>query len=170
MQVAALAATLGCGLVAGVCFAFSAFIMPALNRLPAAQAIAAMQSINKVAVTPAFMLVFMGSTFACVGLAIWAVVARGAGPAGWVLAGSLLFLAGTIAVSFTANIPLNDTLDAVDPHAADATARWRDYYASWMPFNHVRAAAGVTASACSCWRCGWDDVWSSACGAGMMSA
>ena len=46
---------LGCGLIAGVFFAFSAFVMKALARLPAAQAIAAMQSINIVAVTPLFM-------------------------------------------------------------------------------------------------------------------
>ena len=44
--VATLATTLGCGLNAGVFFAFSTFVMPALKRLPAAQGIAAMQSIN----------------------------------------------------------------------------------------------------------------------------
>ena len=53
---------------------------------------------------------------------------------------------GVIVVSIAGNIPLNDALDSVDPHAADAAARWRDYYASWMPLNHVRAAAGITAS------------------------
>src|SRR5258705_6992637 len=37
---------LGAGLVAGVFFAFSSFVMAALARLPPAQAIAAMQSIN----------------------------------------------------------------------------------------------------------------------------
>ena len=39
-------AVLGCGLVAGVFFAFSAFVMSALARLQPAQGIAAMQSIN----------------------------------------------------------------------------------------------------------------------------
>jgi uncharacterized membrane protein len=42
----------GCGLNAGVFFAFSAFVMPALKRLPPAHGIAAMQSINRLAVTP----------------------------------------------------------------------------------------------------------------------
>ena len=37
---------LGCGLIAGVFFAFSAFVMKALALLPPAQGIAAMQSIN----------------------------------------------------------------------------------------------------------------------------
>ena len=104
-----------------------------------------MQSINKVAVTPAFMLAFLGSAVVCVGLAVWAIASGAGGPAAWVLAGSVVFLLGVIVVTFAANIPLNDTLDAVDPHAADAAARWSDYYASWMPWNHVRAAGGITA-------------------------
>ena len=115
--------------------------MPALDRLPAAQAIAAMQSINKLAVTPAFMLAFLG-----IGDRLRRARRSGRSrraapaPAAWVLAGSACSSSASIGVSFAANIPLNDTLDGVDPHAADAAARWSDYYASWMPFNHVRAA------------------------------
>ena len=45
-------AALGCGLNAGVFFAFSSFVMKALARLQPALGIAAMQSINLVAVTP----------------------------------------------------------------------------------------------------------------------
>jgi uncharacterized membrane protein len=44
-------AALGCGLNAGVFFAFSSFVMKALARLQPAQGIAAMQSINLVAIT-----------------------------------------------------------------------------------------------------------------------
>jgi uncharacterized membrane protein len=76
-----LGTALGCGLSAGVFFAFSAFVMPALGRLPSGQGIAAMQSINKLAVTPAFMTALFGSALACAGLAAWAVVAWGERPA-----------------------------------------------------------------------------------------
>jgi uncharacterized membrane protein len=76
-----LGTALGCGLCAGVFFAFSAFVMPALGRLPAGQGIAAMQSINKLAVTPAFMTALFGSALACAGLAAWGVVAWGERPA-----------------------------------------------------------------------------------------
>jgi uncharacterized membrane protein len=41
-----LVTALGCGLSAGALYAFSSFAMPALARLPAAQGIAAMQSIT----------------------------------------------------------------------------------------------------------------------------
>src|SRR5215208_1714033 len=55
---------LGCGLVAGVFFAFSTLVMPALKRLPPAHGIAAMQSINKLAVTAAFMTTPFGTAVA----------------------------------------------------------------------------------------------------------
>lgn len=55
---------LGCGLNAGVFFAFSSFVMKALARLQPAQGIAAMQSINLVAVTPAFMAALFGTAVA----------------------------------------------------------------------------------------------------------
>ena len=105
-----------------------------------------MQSFNKVAVTPAFMLAFLGSAVVCLGLAVWALVAGLDGSAPWVLAGAVVFLLGVIVVSFAANIPLNDTLDSVDPRATDAAARWSDYYARWMPWNHVRVASGLVSS------------------------
>ena len=47
-----LIAALGSGLIGGVFFGFSGFVMKALARLRPAQGIAAMQSINVVAVTP----------------------------------------------------------------------------------------------------------------------
>jgi uncharacterized membrane protein len=56
-----IASALGCGLTAGVLFAFSSFLMNALARLPPAQGIAAMQAINITVVTPSFFGVFFGT-------------------------------------------------------------------------------------------------------------
>ena len=44
IQYVTLATALGCGLSAGVFFAFSSFVMPALDRLAPAQSIRAMNS------------------------------------------------------------------------------------------------------------------------------
>jgi uncharacterized membrane protein len=52
-------AALGCGLIAGVFFAFSAFVMKALGRLPPAEGIAAMQSINIAVINPVFLTAFL---------------------------------------------------------------------------------------------------------------
>ncbi len=46
LHILTLISALGCGLVGGIFFAFSTFVMKALTRLPPAQGIAAMQSIN----------------------------------------------------------------------------------------------------------------------------
>jgi uncharacterized membrane protein len=46
--IAVMIALLGAAMIAGVFFAFSSFVMPALARLPAAGGISAMQSINVV--------------------------------------------------------------------------------------------------------------------------
>ncbi len=61
---------LGCGLIAGVFFAFSSFVMNALARFQPAQGIAAMQSINITVSNPLFMAAFLGTAAACIFLAI----------------------------------------------------------------------------------------------------
>src|SRR3712207_1017938 len=87
---------LGCGLSAGALFAFSSFVMRALARLPAAQGIAAMQSINVVAVTPVFMTALFGTAVACAALGVWALADWDDSYGPWLLAGSALYLAGPV--------------------------------------------------------------------------
>jgi uncharacterized membrane protein len=61
-----LAAALGCGLLAGLFFAFSVSVMKALARLPSAEGITAMQSINVTIINPVFLATFFGTAAACV--------------------------------------------------------------------------------------------------------
>src|SRR5215510_10186037 len=83
---------LGCGLVAGVFFAFSSFVMNALARLQAAQGIAAMQSINVAVINPLFMAAFLGTAAACVILAVSSPLRWSEPGATYILSGSLLYL------------------------------------------------------------------------------
>jgi uncharacterized membrane protein len=70
--------------------------MNALARLPAAQGISAMQSINVVVINPLFMTSFLGTAAACVFPAVsWVLRWREPGAA-YLLAGSLLYLVGVI--------------------------------------------------------------------------
>ena len=94
IQYVTFATALGCGLSAGVFFAFSSFVMPALDRLAPGQSIRAMNSINKLALTPVFMTALFGTALACAVLGVWAVVSWGERPAALVLAGCALYLAG----------------------------------------------------------------------------
>src|SRR3712207_6470121 len=65
-----LVSALGCGLMAGVYFAFSAFVMKALARLPPAQGMAAMQSMNVAVLNRWFLVPFFGTAAACALLAV----------------------------------------------------------------------------------------------------
>jgi uncharacterized membrane protein len=147
LYAATLVTALGCGLVAGVFFAFSTFVMSALKRLPPAHGIAAMQSINELAVTPAFMTALFGTATACLGLDAWAVISLGERPAALVLAGGALYIIGTVGVTIVRNVPLNDSLAKLHPQCADAAGRWDEYVAKWTMWNHVRTIAALAAAA-----------------------
>jgi uncharacterized membrane protein len=138
---------LGCGLSAGALFAFSSFVMKALARLQPAQGIAAMQSINVVAVTPVFMTALFGTAVACVAVAVWALADWHDSFGPWLIAGSALYLAGPIGLTIGYHVPRNDALAAVEPAAPDAEAHWRRYVAEWTRWNHVRVVAGLAAAA-----------------------
>lgn len=56
-----IAALLGAGLIGGLFFAFSSFVMKALSEIAPAEGIHAMQSINRVVINPAFLGVFLGT-------------------------------------------------------------------------------------------------------------
>lgn len=140
-----LLSALGCGLVAGIFFAFSSFIMQALARLPPAHGIAAMQSINVVVINPLFLTVFLGTAVACVCAAIAAFLRDAAG-ASFVLAGAVLYVVGTLLVTMRCNVPRNDLLARVDPESMEGATAWVGYVASWTAWNHVRTAAALAAS------------------------
>jgi uncharacterized membrane protein len=142
-----LVTALGCGLMAGVFFAFSAFVMKALARLPPAQGIAAMQSINVRAVTPWFMTAFFGTAALCVLLVIVAVLRWSEPGAVWLLVGSLLYLVGSIGVTMAFNVPRNNALAAVAPGSAEGASLWARYVTDWTAWNHVRTGACLAAAA-----------------------
>jgi uncharacterized membrane protein len=138
---------LGCGLIAGVFFAFSAFVMKALGRLPAPHGIAAMQSINVVAVTPLFMAALFGTAAACLALAVSTLFVWQERGARIVLLGSLLYLVGCVLVTIVFNVPRNDALARIDPASADAARAWTGYVSGWTAWNHVRTVAALAAAA-----------------------
>ncbi|MDH3689664.1 MAG: DUF1772 domain-containing protein [Gammaproteobacteria bacterium] len=142
-----LVAALGCGIVAGVFFAFSTFVMKALGRVPPEAGIGFMQSINVTVLTPWFMGVFFGTGIACIvalthSLYHW-------GETGTLLrfAGSALYLAGSILVTIVFNVPRNERLAAVSPADPSSEEVWGSYVSSWTAWNHVRTAASFAAAA-----------------------
>lgn len=147
MLVLTLVTALGCGVIAGVFFAFSAFVMRGLADLPPAQGIAAMQSINRAAITPAFMTALFGTGAACIAVAVAALLTLEEPAAAYQLAGSALYLVGTIALTIAYHVPRNEALDDVTPDGGDAASHWTRYVADWTAGNHLRGAAALAAAA-----------------------
>jgi uncharacterized membrane protein len=142
-----LAAALGCGLIAGVFFAFSAFVMRAFARLPPSEGMAAMQSVNVSVLNPVFLAVFVGTAAACV-VAIVSSLLRWQEPgAVYLLAGGLLYLIGCFLVTVVFNVPRNDALAAVAPADPGSASLWATYLTSWTAWNHVRTVASLAAAA-----------------------
>ncbi len=137
---------LGSALVGGIFFAFSSFLMKALERLPSAEGIAAMQSINVVVLNPSFLGTFFGTAVLSLGTGGLALAGWDRPSAPFFLGGAIFYLVGTFLVTVLRNVPLNDQLAAVsatDPGARDV---WEHYLGRWTIWNHVRTTAALIAA------------------------
>lgn len=140
-------AVLGSGLVAGVFFAFAAFLLNALGRLPAPSAIAAMQSVTSAIKGPLFLLAFFG-TAVLAGLLGLAAPLRWSQPgSGYLLLGALLYLNGPFGVTLLKNVPLNNRLAATKAASEEGARFWDTFRASWGMWNHVRWIGALAAAA-----------------------
>ncbi|MDL2404979.1 DUF1772 domain-containing protein [Rhizobium calliandrae] len=145
-NIALIAAALGSSLIAGIFFAFSAFIMQAFASLPADQGIAAMQSINTTILRSPFMVVFLLTVALSVFIAVIAIVYWRGGVSILMIAGAALYIVTTFLSTIVFNVPLNDALDKVDGRTAEAAQLWTTYLSDWTRWNHLRTAASLLAA------------------------
>ena len=138
---------LGCGLIAGLYFAFSTFIMTAFDRIGQAHGVAAMNAINSTILGSLFMQLFFGTTIAAAALAVLAVVRWGEPGTAFMLAGGAIYVAGMFLITVIFNVPLNNELARADPAHADTAQVWARYLKDWTVWNHVRTIASTAASA-----------------------
>ena len=141
-----LAAVVGAGLVGGVFFAFSNFVMRALGRLRPSEGAAAMQSINITVITPTFMTALFGTGLVSLVLIAWGVADLDEPYAGWLIVAGAIYLIGEIATTGGYHVPRNNALARVDPESEEGARVWQTYLVEWTRMNHVRAAAGLAAS------------------------
>jgi uncharacterized membrane protein len=138
---------IGCGLLAGLYFAFSTFIMTALDRIDRASGIAAMNAINVEIIRSLFMPLFLGTTVTSAALAVIAGFRWGEAGAMRMLAGGVLYVLGMFAVTVVFNVPLNNALAAAEASSPAGAALWGRYMKEWTFWNHVRTVACTVASA-----------------------
>lgn len=141
---------IGCGLLAGLFFAFSTFIMQALGRIAAASGIAAMNAINEVILRSLFMPVFWGTTLASVALIVLSVWHGDEPGAMAMLVGGVVYLLGMFVCTVAIEVPLNNHLKA---HAGTGSAlsTWQRYLLRWTQWNHVRTVSCTLACALFMW-------------------
>jgi uncharacterized membrane protein len=147
ITVGTVAAAVASALVAGVMFAFSTSVMPALGRRPAPEGIAAMQAMNSAILNPAFGLAFGGAALLCAVLAVTAPFTVDESHALLRGLGAALYLVGTFGVTMAINVPMNVQLDAADAGSAESAAVWRRYLRRWTAWNTLRTILGAAASA-----------------------
>lgn len=137
---------LGCALLGGIYFAFSAFIMTAL-REAGAGGIASMNAINRVILRSWFMPFFLGTTLSSAALVVVGVMDLHEPRAPYLVGGGLLYVIGMFIVTLVCNVPLNDALANVTTESRTGNAIWNDYLRRWTRWNHVRTASCMGAAA-----------------------
>jgi len=136
-------ALLGTGLVTGLLFAFSNFVLQSLGDLPDDEGMYAMQRINERIINPLFLLLFLGTPVLCTAIAVSMLYTLGDSGALLKLAGAIFYMAGPFSITVLFNVPLNNRLAAAD--LSDAGEVWPSYQAQWQRWNHRRTFLGAVA-------------------------
>ena len=138
-------AAAGTGVMGGLYFAFSMFVMPALRRLPADRGVAAMQAMNRAAPAPFMVVGVVVAGGASAALAVDALGNLDHTASRWRLVAGALYLA-TIVITGAYHIPRNNALDRLDASSPEAARFWADFVPAWTAGNHVRFALAAAAS------------------------
>ena len=118
-----IATALGCGVAGGIFFAFSTFVMRALEDVPVPAGVGAMQAINLRVINPWFMLVFLGTGVAGAATIAIAVANLGDAYAPYLIAAGILYIVGSIVVTMAGNQPRNLALGELGLEPRDAHLR-----------------------------------------------
>ena len=146
MQTVTVVAAVSAGLIGGVFFAFSAFVMPALRAAacgPGHRRHAIHQSPRGDRAADARPVRHGRMSVVAV---IWAIRFRGHAAAPWMLAGGAAYIVA-ILITIAGNVPLNNALAGLDPASAGGPAQWLQFVQRWTLWNHLRGASSVAASA-----------------------
>ncbi len=131
----------GAGVVSGLLFAFSNFVMRALEDLPPEQGMFAMQQINKRIINPIFLIFFMGTPVLCLIIVVASVLDLSAHGHVYFFAGALTYLLGPFGITMVCNVPLNNTLAGTP--LTESKEAWPRYQKKWQWWNHIRTYMGI---------------------------
>ncbi|CAH1387685.1 anthrone oxygenase family protein [Candidatus Nitrotoga sp. M5] len=135
------ASILGAGLITGLLFAFSNFIMRALSDLPSDKGMFAMQRINVTIINPVFMVLFLATPVLCSVIAFTSIQNINESGSLYLLIGALAYIIGPFGITMLFNVPLNNLLARTDVSASKEV--WPMYQKRWQWWNHIRTYIGV---------------------------
>jgi uncharacterized membrane protein len=138
-------AAVSAGLMAGIYFAFSGFIMRSLDRLDAANAVEAMNTINEVILRSWFMPLFFGTSLLYLLLALQIYFDWNDPNAPLLLIDGLTYVGGMFLCTIFFNVPLNNRLAMAKENNGDKFQIWSHYYKYWTRWNHLRTASSLIA-------------------------
>jgi uncharacterized membrane protein len=148
MNILLIITLLATALITGLWYAYSCSVNPGLGSLPDHEYLAAMQAINKAILNPVFFAGFMG-TLILLPISAWFSYSQPASPRFvLLLIASLAYAIGVFGVTIMGNVPLNETLAAVDLKAAslETIARERtNFEGPWNKFHQIRTLASLIA-------------------------
>jgi uncharacterized membrane protein len=136
------------GLIAGVFFCWSVSVTKGLAPLPDKEYIDVFQSLNREIQNPLFFICFFGAAI-LLPVSTWQHYEQPLPLRFWLLlAASVIYLVGVIAVTVVGNIPMNESLDTFNTASATmpemATCRI-NFEKSWNQLNNIRTVASVIA-------------------------
>lgn len=128
------AAITGAGIITGLLFAFSNFVMRALADLPSEKSMFVMQRINEKIINPVFLLFFMGTPLLCLLIIINSNSLI-------LFIGAIAYLIGPFGITVLFNVPLNNKLAREE--LSDCDHKWSVYQKKWQYWNHIRTYIGL---------------------------
>lgn len=152
LEVMILLATLFTGMMAGLFFAYSCSVMPALRKTQDEIFVEVMQRVNVAILNSWFALCFVGALLTAGTAFVLYTIAGGGGSYPQVLAGFVLYIA-VIVVTRVFNISLNNELAGVGRPGkmSNAHRARKNFEAPWVRWNNVRMILSVASFVSMIW-------------------
>jgi len=126
------------GLMAGVYFTFSVFVMRSLATLNPLNGARAMIAINEVIVKTLFLPLFFCSTVLSIVLMTRVFLAEPSNDATVIYIATGIYIVGMFFVTMFGNVPMNNQLRDSAANNQQLTAYWQYYLTAWTRLNHIR--------------------------------
>ena len=133
------------GLMAGIYFTFSVFVMRALATLNPLNGAHAMIAINQVIVKTLFLPLFFGSTVLAAVLMIQTFLAEANDASVLIYLATSAYIIGMFLVTVFGNVPMNNRLQASAINNQALTEYWQYYLTVWTQLNHIRTLSCLVA-------------------------